>query len=158
MGLRLAQNRYRWLWIPARASLGRDDGWGCRYSVLTSAPNRQRNHVIRVTNGPLQHRVLQLVFKAVGGTDAALGGEGAAEHRAAVRQSAVLEAALDQFVDREHRIERALLVKLALAVDHRKGAQDHPVPVTDDVLEFPQHRGDRLVAHLLGNGDAVAFH
>ena len=37
------------------------------------------------------------------------------------------------------------------------GAQDHLVPVTDDVLELPQHRRDRLVAHLLGDGDAVAL-
>src|SRR5947209_14714551 len=27
----------------------------------------------------------------------------------------------------------------------------------DDVLEFPQHRRDRLVAHLLGDGDAIAL-
>src|SRR5712664_3056051 len=81
---------------------------GCRYATRTSAPHRQRNHIISMPDGALQHGVFEFVFEPSGGTDAALGGEGAAEHRASIRQFATVETASDQAVDRQHGVERAL--------------------------------------------------
>src|ERR1700704_6174489 len=100
-------------------------------------------------NAALQHGVLEFEFKAAGGADTTLGRKSAAEHGATIRQSLNPEAALNQFCDREHGIERAFLVQHALAADPCMRSQDHLIPVTDDLLEFPQHRRDRLVAHLL---------
>src|SRR5262249_28309070 len=104
-----------------------------------------------------EHGILELEIEAVRGADAALGGEGAAEHGAAVGELPAFKTARDEVGDREHRIERALLVEHALALDGGPGAQDHPVPMADHVLELPQRGGDRLVAHLLRHGDAVGL-
>src|SRR6516165_6414504 len=80
-------------------------------------PLRHGDHVIGVTDGALQHGILEFIFEAVGWADAALGGKSSAKHRAAVRKLTALKAAPDQFVDRQDRVQRALLVQLALAFD-----------------------------------------
>src|SRR5712672_3044618 len=54
-------------------------------------PHRQHYHVVGVAEAALQHGILQLIFEPAGGTDAALGGKGAAEHRATVRQPLAVE-------------------------------------------------------------------
>src|SRR5262249_36594010 len=117
----------------------------------------QRNHIVGVTDRPLQHGIIELELETAGWPDAALGGKGAAEHGAAVRQAPTVEAAPDQLVDRQHGLQRPLLVQLALTPEQGMRAQDHPVPMANHILELPQDRRDRLVAHLLGDRDAVTF-
>src|SRR5262249_35518157 len=77
------------------------------------SPHRHGAHVIGVADPALAHGVFEFIFEAVGGTDAALGGKGAAEHGAAIRKLAVRKAAFDQFVDGQDRIQRSFLVQLA---------------------------------------------
>src|SRR5687767_11864564 len=79
--------------------------------------HRQHDHIIRMPDGALEQRILELVFEAAGRADAALGGEGAAEHGAAVGQALAAKAALDQVLNRQHAVEGAFLVQHALAVD-----------------------------------------
>src|SRR5260370_18033809 len=76
---------------------------------------------------------------------------------AGILQSAPAET-VNEFLCRKQVIQRAFLIQLARAVDQCVRTQYHFVPVTGDVLEFPQHRRDGLVAHLLRNGDPVAFY
>src|SRR5439155_8536539 len=57
----------------------------------------------------------------------------------------------------QHRVQRALLVEHALALDRGVRAQNHLVPVAGYVLELPQSGCDRFVAHLLGYGDVVGL-
>src|SRR5258708_8648676 len=104
-----------------------------------------------------QDRVNKLDLKAARRADAAYGRKCAAEHGAAVGKALIAETARNQFPNRQHGVERAFLVKHARAVDPGERAQDHLVPVADDILEFPQHRPDRLVAHLLRPPDTIRF-
>src|SRR5882724_10595104 len=121
------------------------------------SPHRHLDHVISMMDAALENGVLKFELKAAGGPDSALCREGAAEHGAAIRQFSPFEAPRDQFRNRQHGIQRALLVQLALAADPRKRTQDHLVPVTDDVFELPQYGRHHLVAHLLRHGDAVGL-
>src|SRR3954452_17084262 len=95
----------------------------------TLAPHRQRHHVIAVLDRALQHGVFQLEIETVGGANTALRRKRAAEHGAAVGEFPSLEATRDQVSDRQHRVQRALLVEHAFALDGGPGAQDHPVPM-----------------------------
>jgi len=81
-----------------------------------------------MTDLPLQHGVLQFELEPAGRADAALGGKGAAEHGAAVGQAFSAEAAVDEILDRQHGIQRALLIQHPRAVDDGPGAQDHLCP------------------------------
>src|SRR5712664_4204161 len=110
--------------------------------------HRQLDHIIGVANAALEHGVHELEAEAARRADAALGRKGAAEHGAAVRQPAASKTAVNEFLHRKKVIERAFLVQYTRAADHCVRAQDHFVPVTGDVLEFPKHRRDGLVAHL----------
>src|SRR6201996_239289 len=56
-----------------------------------SAQHRQLNHIIRMLDAALQHGVFEFILKTAGGADAAFGGEGTAEHRAAVGQAGFAE-------------------------------------------------------------------
>src|SRR5271169_5006529 len=105
----------------------------------------------------LENGILKLIFKAAGGPDPALGRKGAAKHGATIGQFPICETAPNKFLDRQHAVERALLIEDALAADPGIGAQDHLVPVTDDVFEFPQLRRHHFVAHLLGHSYAVGL-
>src|SRR5260370_27453687 len=96
----------------------------------------------------LQHGILELELEPARRADAAFGRKGAAEHGVTVRKTLAAEAAMNQFLDRQHGVEGALLVEHARAVDPGMRTQDHLVPVRGDVLVFPQYRRDRLVAHL----------
>src|SRR3984893_13345425 len=111
-----------------------------------------------MANAALENGVFELKLKAARRPDTALGCKSTSEHGAAVRKSRAAKAALDQFRDREHAVECAFLVQHPRAVDPGMRTQDHLIPVTDDLLEFPQHGRDRLVAHLLGDRDAVSLH
>src|SRR5207253_10483495 len=113
-----------------------------------STQHRHRDHIISVTDLPLQHRIFQLELEAISRADAALGGKGAAKHGAAVGQALTAKTAVDQILHRQHGIERAFLVEHPRAIGDGPGAQDQPVPVSNDVLQLPQHRSNRLVAHL----------
>src|SRR4051795_12692876 len=77
----------------------------------TLAPHGQRHHVIAVLDRALQHRVFQLEIETVGGANTALRRKRAAEHGAAVREFPTVEATRDEVGDRQHRVERALLVE-----------------------------------------------
>jgi len=79
--------------------------------------HRQHNHIISVADCSLQHGIFEFAFEAVGGADAAFGGKRTAEHRAAVGHFAAGKAAPDQFIDRQDRVKRALLIQLAPAAD-----------------------------------------
>src|SRR6202043_1906954 len=78
-------------------------------NVPQLAQHRQLDHIITMGNAAFQHRILQLEFEPGRGADAAYGGKGAAEHRAAVGKFLAAKAAMNQHFDREHGIERALL-------------------------------------------------
>src|SRR4051812_19380790 len=69
------------------------------------AQHRQRDHVIAMTDGALEHGVLEFELEAAGRADAALGGESSAEHRAAVRQARFAKAAPNELRHREHAVE-----------------------------------------------------
>src|SRR5579872_4741952 len=60
-----------------------------RTACENSPPDRQRDDVVGVADDALQYGILELELEAIGRTNAALGGKGAAEHRAAVRQFTV---------------------------------------------------------------------
>src|SRR6202790_4676158 len=123
-----------------------------------SAQHRQLGHIIAMANAALENGALEFNLEAARRADAALGREGAAEHGAAVRKTAAAETAVNQFLHRQQVVERAFLVQHPRAADPCMRTQDHLIPMAGHVLEFPQHRCDRLVAHLLGDGDAVGFH
>src|SRR5260370_41569367 len=131
----------------------RNDGGG----ITNSPPHRQLDPFIGMPDGALENRVLKFKLKAARRADAAFGGKRAAEHGAAIREPSTSETAVNEFLHRQHAVERAFLVQLALASNPCVGAQDHLIPVTYDVLEFPQHRRDRLVAHLFRHRDAVGL-
>src|SRR5580692_4748109 len=103
-----------------------------------------------MANDAVEDGVREFIFKPAGGADAALCREGAAEHSAPVRQPLAAEAALNEVSDRKHAVELALLVQHARATNPCKRTQDHLIPMTGDVLQFPQHGRDGLVTHLLG--------
>src|SRR5882724_11637309 len=111
--------------------------------------HRQLDHIIGVANAALENGVHQFKVEAARRANAALGRKSAAEHGAAVRQPSASETTINEFFHRKQVIERAFLVQLARAADQGVRTQDHLVPVTGNVFEFPQHRRDRLVAHLL---------
>src|ERR1700733_10011170 len=140
-----------WLWVPGRALLARDD------EQMNLSQHRQLDHVIGMADRAFAHGILQLKLEPACGADATLGRERPAKHGAAVRQLSVGKAAREQFRDRQHRVQGSLLIELPLAADPGIRTQDHPVPVTDDLLQFPQRRRDRLFAPLLGDCDAVAL-
>src|SRR6266851_10062469 len=62
------KTRRHGVWVPARASLGRDD---------ESAQHRQRDHIVAMANAAFENGVFEFEFEAAGGADAADGGEGA---------------------------------------------------------------------------------
>src|SRR2546430_14910305 len=110
-----------------------------------------------MANAALENGVLEFVFEAAARADAALGGEGAAEHGTSIRQSRAAETALNQFLNRQHAIQRAFLVQHARAVDPCERTQNHLIPMINYVVEFPQHRRHWLIAHLFGHRDAIGL-
>src|SRR5262245_9723777 len=76
-----------------------------------SAQHRHRDHVIPMADLPLPHRILKLELEAISRADATLGGKGATEHGAAVGQALAAKTAVDQILDRQHGIQRALLIQ-----------------------------------------------
>src|SRR5574340_459583 len=124
-----------------------------------SADDGQRLDVVSVADAAVQALVDDLELEALGGPDAALGGQRAAEHDGGVVERAVAAGvALDEIGRRPHRRHRALLVQLALAGIHDVRAQDEAVPAVRHLLPRPHAGGDRLVAHLLGYRDVVRLH
>jgi hypothetical protein len=96
--------------------------------------------------------------KRLGRADAADGGEGAAEHGAAVGQSLrPSKPRRDQVLNREHVVERALLVEHAFrrrSMPRRARISRSQWLMTS--FELPELGArSRLVAHLLRHGDAV---
>src|ERR1700733_12233277 len=86
-------------------------------AIFSSTQHRQFDHVIAVPNAALEHGVFEFELESARRADAADGGEGAAEHGAAIRKSLAPKTTPDQFLDRQHVIERAFLVEQALAAD-----------------------------------------
>src|ERR1019366_10772443 len=96
--------------------------------------------------------------EAAGGANAALRREGAAEHGAAIGESLAAETALNEVGDRKHAVQFAFLIHHERTIDPGIRAQDHLIPVTGNLLQFPQHRRHHLVAHLFRHRDAVGLH
>jgi len=84
-------------------------------------------------------------------------GLGAAEHRRARRQRGLAGQALNQFARIEQARDLALLVQRALAVAHTPAAHLETVPVVGHIVEAPDLRADRFVAHLLGHRHVVGL-
>src|SRR6185369_3337396 len=124
-----------------------------RAAIARLAFNRQHRDRVGVGELALQYRVFQLHFEPGGGPDAALGGEGAAEHRLAglerIPRQEVLRAA--------HMIDGALLVEDPLALLHDPGAQRELRPMRLHLVVRPGLARHRLGAELLGERHADGF-
>src|SRR6185436_14450281 len=112
-----------------------------------SAFDRKNVDTVLVDELAPAHRIIEFHAEDIGGTDTALGGEGAAEHRPAGRDLAV---AGEEILGRAHRRDRAFLIELAV----RPGAQHQLVPVRLHLVVAPRVLGDRFPAELLREGDA----
>src|ERR1700694_6184712 len=113
----------RSLAVPAFAQLTLEVmGPGSRFAWpgRRSAPHRQLDHIISMPDAALENGVLKFEFKAAGGPDTALRRKRAAEHGATIGQFSTFEAPRDQLGNRQHGIQCALLVQLALAADPGK--------------------------------------
>src|SRR5262249_56531698 len=79
-------------------------------------------------------------------------GTRAAEPQRPLGEAAVPAVARDQVARIEHRGDGAFLIEPALPALDDVGAQDQAVPVPGNVVECPECRRDRLLAHLLRHG------
>src|ERR1700690_2902079 len=80
-------------------------------TIFSSTQHRQFDHVIAMANAALEHGVFEFEPESARRADAADGRESAAEHRAAIREWLAPKTAPDQPLDRQHMVERALLVQ-----------------------------------------------
>ncbi len=103
------------------------------------------------------HRVFELETEFLGRAHAAARGERPAEHHRAFGELAILGITLEQVARMPHRADRTLLIELAFAAFGHVRAQDQAVPVRHDLVIGPELRRDRLVAHLLGDADAIGL-
>src|SRR3984957_20462879 len=98
---------------PLRASFARLDPAksGAREQAIVGAAifsltqHRQIDYIIAVPNAALEHGVFEFELESARRADAADGGEGAAEHGAAIRESLARKTTLDQRLDGKHVIE-----------------------------------------------------
>src|SRR4051812_28548182 len=86
------------------------------------AQHRKHDHVVPMPDAAVENGILKLKFETAGRANTSLGGKCPAEHRAAIRQSCIAEATLDEFGNRKHRVQRTFLIQHALAIDPRERA------------------------------------
>jgi len=111
-----------------------------------------------VLDAPVEDRIDEREVEALGRPDAADRGQRSAEHQRSVAERAVLALVLrKQLARRAHRRDGAVLVGARLAADPHRRMQLQPIPVAFDFRQRPPARRDRLVAHLLGDRDAVGL-
>src|ERR1700738_2309193 len=104
---------------------------------------------------PASDIVDDLEIETRGRPDSADGAERSTEQDRPLRKIATAGIAANQIVERQHLVQRALLGELRVAVGCDERAKNELVPVVRNVVVRPEHRRDRLVAHLLRYGDAV---
>src|SRR5438552_3791248 len=98
-------------------------------------------------NFPSLHRVFKFELEALRGSKAAMNSDRTAEHQRALGEPAPRKTG-EQIFGMAHRADRPFLIEGPLAADARVRTQQQPVPVSSDVVETPEQRRDRLLAHL----------
>src|SRR3990172_9909576 len=119
---------------------------------------RKRNDVVRVSDSSVSYRVHQFERKPAGRANAAAGGERSAKHGGAVGQFTVRCKAGNDRVRNKDGGHGTLLIEAAFAAFFDPRAQYQRIPMIAHVVERPQLRSNRLVAHLFGGGDVVSLY